>query len=136
MKKEVKEIRTQVFAYKGIVGIKSDVNAVGVLNKPAEVGQLGFVCDAAFVDISPEAIEILKKIPKSGDCIGDVDVWKTNDGKVIFGWLGGPLKMVDPKDDISGSRSYDPSLLSPSKGVEIDKDFIMVVDMRNQKRKI
>ena len=54
-------MRTKVFAYKGWVDIQSDVNAEGLLNKPLDKGQLGFVLNASFVDISPEALELLKK---------------------------------------------------------------------------
>lgn len=121
--------RTSIFAYKGIVGIKSSTDAQGLINNPLAKGQLGFVVDARYVDVSPEAIEILKKIQKSGDCIGDFDVHK-GDGEipVIIHWLGGPLKMLDPKSGISGSRNYDPSLLKPCPNVEVDPDFITAID--------
>ncbi|MDD5650621.1 MAG: hypothetical protein PHF86_09430 [Candidatus Nanoarchaeia archaeon] len=66
-------MRTQIFAHKGWIGIKSNVNAEGLLNKPLDKGQLGFVVNADFVDISPDALELLKQVPLSGDDLGEVD---------------------------------------------------------------
>lgn len=119
-------MRTKVFAYKGWIGIQSDVNAEGLLNKPLDKGQLGFVVNASFVDISPEALELLKEVPPSGDCIGDVDIFKSEKG-TIFSWLGGPLKMFQPHQ-ISGSNSYDASLITDTVDVEIDPAFIEAID--------
>lgn len=121
-------MRTQVFAYKGIVGIKSSYDAEGLLNKPSEPGQLGFVVDASFVDISPEALEVLKKVPRSGDDIGDVDVFKDNSGRVIFCWMGSNMKVVKVDDGMSGSSTYDASLLKSKAGVLPDEDFVKFVD--------
>lgn len=117
-------MRTQVFAHNGWVGISSGVEAEGLLNKPLDKGQLGFVVDAAFVDISPEALELLKQVPKSGDCIGDVDIYASKD-KVIFCWLGGPMKMFKP-EDVTGSRDYDASLIKETKEIKVDPAFIHV----------
>ena len=125
-------MRTSVFAHNGTIGIKSSVSAEGLLNNPTQKGQLGFVLDASFVDISPEALELLKKIPKSGDCIGDVDVFKAADGMVVFCWLGGPLAMINPSS-AEGSRSYDASLLKASaKPVYVDPEFVKAVDGRTE----
>jgi hypothetical protein len=119
-------MRTQVFSYKGWVGIQSDVTAEGLLNKPLDKGQLGFVIDAAFVDISPEALDLLKQVKKSGDCIGDVDIIKSRD-KVLFLWLGSPLKMFKP-EQVTGSKEYDASLITETKETVVDPAFIKVVD--------
>ena len=120
-------MRTIVFQHKGVVGIKSSIEVEGLLNKPIEKGQLGFVIDAKFVDIQPEALEILKKITISCDDIGDIDVYKSTKGTIVFSWLGGPWKVVYPKV-ATGSNVYDPSLLSAKEGVETPKDFIAFVD--------
>ena len=60
-------MRTQVFAHRGIVGIKSNPDAEGLLNRPMDPGQLGFVVDGAHVDINPDAIEALKTVKKSAE---------------------------------------------------------------------
>lgn len=122
-------MRTKIFQYKGILGIESSFDTEGLINNPKAPGQLGFVLDASFVDISKEALEVLKKIPKSGDDIGDVDVFKSNKG-VVFAWLGGPLRLINPSS-ATGSNSYNPSLLeSVSKIVENEPpiEFKKVVD--------
>lgn len=119
-------MRTQVFTHKGYVGIMSDVQAEGLLNNPSQPGELGFVVDASFVDIQPEALELLKEIKKGRDSIGDVDVFQAGD-KVIFGWLGGPLCLLDPKK-ASGSRDYNTSLLKSNPDVKPPQDFIDVVE--------
>ena len=121
-------MRTQVFAYKGIVGIRSEIGAEGLLNDPSKPGQLGFVVDAAYVDIHPDALEVLKQIHKSADDIGDVDVHKVNDGRVIFSWLGGPLAMIRLNSGQTGSSSYDPSLITANDAVVADPDFVRFVD--------
>jgi hypothetical protein len=128
-------MRTQVFAYKGFVGIKSDFKAEGLLNKPDQPGQLGFVVDAAFVDISPEALEILKKIPRSGDDIGEVDVFGDDKGKVIFCWLGGNMKVFSLSDKVDGSSTYDATLLKANPNVIVDPKFIAFVDKEKKSKK-
>jgi hypothetical protein len=120
-------MKTQVFAHKGWVGISSSTDAEGLLNKPMDAGQLGFVVDAAFVDISPEALELLKRVPKSSDDIGEVDIFGSNDGMIIFSWLGGIKKMFKP-EHVSSSNSYNPSLISTTVPVEIDPAFIKIVE--------
>ena len=69
------------------------------------------VLDAAHVDISEEALALLKTIPKSGDDLGDVDVFKTDKGSVVFAFLGGPLAAISAAQGATGSRTYDPALL-------------------------
>jgi hypothetical protein len=115
-----------VFAYKGVVGIVSDVKAEGLLNSPGKPGQLGFVADASFVDVSAEALELLKTVPKSSDDLGEVDVYDAQ-GKIIFSWLGGPWKLFRPAD-ISSSSIYEPTLLKACEGVVVPQDFIAFVD--------
>lgn len=119
-------MRTQVFAYKGAIGIVSDTKAEGLLNKPMEPGQLGFVVDASFVDVSAEALELLKTVPGSSDDLGEVDVFEAH-GKIIFSWLGGPWKMFRPAD-ISSSSIYEPTLLKACVDVVVPQDFIDFID--------
>lgn len=119
-------MRTQVFTHKGYIGIMSDVKAEGLLNNPAQPGQLGFVVDANSVDIQPEALELLKTIKKGSDSLGDVDVFSAGD-KVVFSWLGGPLSLINPKN-ATGSRDYNPSILKSNVDVKPTEEFIEAVD--------
>lgn len=119
-------MRTQVFAYKNIIGIQSNVKAEGLLNDPLQQGQLGFAVNAKFVDIQPEALELLKQIKRSGDCIGDVDVFQSENG-IVFSWLGGPLQYLNPSK-VTGSRDYNPSLLVANNEVVIPEKFKKFID--------
>jgi len=120
-------MKTQVFVHAGFLGIKSALEAEGLINDPSQPGQLGFVVDASLCEFQPAAIEILKKVPKSHDSIGDVDVFQAGD-KVIFAWMGGPLYLIRPNErNISGSRSYSPGLLTPTE-FDTPQDFVDFVE--------
>lgn len=119
-------MRTKIFEYKGIIGIQSDPDAEGLVAKP-ENGNLGCVVHADFVDISPEALELLKEVKKGKDNIGDIDVFEAGEGIVILGWLGGYLNAFKPTD-ILGSKDYNPALLKPTEGVEVPEEFKDFVD--------
>lgn len=120
------KVRTQVFAYKGIVGIQSDFEAEGIINDMSDPNQLGFVIDAKYVDIQPEALNLLKKIKKNKGCIGDINVSKSGK-RVIFSFFGGPLAIIDPKLS-EGSSDYHPELLKATNGVETPEDFKNHID--------
>lgn len=111
----------RIFAYRGIIGMSAmvvDETAEGgftvskaVVNDYEDPNQLGVICEAEHCEISQEALELMKTIPKSRDCIGELDVFGDKD-KVIIGWLGGLQRMIDPKaDGVEGSRDHEPSLL-------------------------
>jgi len=118
-------MRTKIFAYKGIVGIQSGPDAENMVAKP-ENGNLGCVLEAQGIDISPEALELLKSIPRGRDGLGEVDVFQAGD-KIIFGWLGGYMKAILP-EQCETSRDYNPSLLNSTEGVEAPEDFRKFVD--------
>lgn len=115
-------MRTQVFAHNGFIGIKSDIKAEGLLNNPTEPDQLGFVVDANFVDVQPQALELLKQIKRSADDLGEVDIFKSVKG-TIFSWLGGPMKVIIPAD-VTSSNDYHPELIVANDKVETPQDFI------------
>lgn len=121
-------MKTQIFEYKGFIGIQSAPDAEGLLNDPTQPGQIGFVADASKCEFSQKAIDLLKEVKKSGDDLGDVDVFKASDDMVVFGWLGGPLKVLSPKWDVSGSSSYEPGLLKATEGVEPSDSFKQFID--------
>lgn len=120
---------TKVFIYKGIMGIQSNENSDALIAKPGN-GNLGCVCDASKVQISKEALDALKSIPRGHDGLGEIDIFQSGD-KVIFGWLGGYLKAFKP-ENIETSIDYNPSLLKHSDDVEIPKEFIEFVDSNNE----
>jgi len=128
-------MRTKVFAHKGFVGIESGIDAEGLLNNPLKPGQLGFVVRADCVDFQKEAIEILKTIKRSGDSIGEVDIYQSNNDGVILCWLGGPFKLIDPTT-ADGSNEYDASLITATEGVITSKEFSDAIDAALAEREI
>jgi len=118
--------RTKVFAHRGVVGILSSPEAELIAHPGG--GNIGCVADASIVDFSQEAIDVMKTIKKNGDAIGDIDVFKADDGKVIFGWFGSYLRPIVP-DECEAARGTDLSLISAStEPVEVPQEFIEFVD--------
>lgn len=122
-------MRTQIFYYKGLVGIQSSIDAEGLLNNPAQPGQLGFVVDAEYVDIQPEALTEILKLKKSSDVIGEFDVTVEPNNKTLICWLGGPLRALNfSNDSISGSRYLDTSTLKSNPETKPSEEFKQFVD--------
>jgi hypothetical protein len=118
-----KQNKVRVMFYKGYVSIEASLDAPGLLNNPAEPGQLGWVVDASEVQFSKKSVEALQKVRRSRDCIGDVDIFSANDPlhpntKVVFCWMGGPKKAFLP-EEVEGSSTYDAYLVDKS----YNKDF-------------
>jgi hypothetical protein len=55
--------------------------------------------------VSEEALELLGSIPPSPDDVGGVMWFASKDGNHNFGWMGGPLCLMDPKE-MDGDRDY------------------------------
>jgi len=109
------ERKTMVFAYNGILGLLAGKTFV---NDPTQPGTLGPVVALDQLEITQEALDLLKTIPKREDSVGDVMAWSTSADAslppaIVFGWLGGPLHMLNPKG-ASADRDYDPDLLAPA----------------------
>lgn len=121
-------MRTQIFYYKGYVGVQSSLDAEGLLNNPAEPGHLGFIVDAEYVDIQPEALDEILKLEKSDDDIGNFDVKKVNEKTWIM-WLGYELAVFDFNNkSIYGSRYLDTSTLKSNPEVKPSNEFINYID--------
>lgn len=120
-------IRTKIFAYNGIIGIQSHPESEGLIVKP-EGENKGCVISAASVDISLEALELLKSVKKGKKKIGDIDIFKADEGLIIIGWKGGYLNAFRPSD-IEASKDYDVSLLTATtEEIEIPQEFKNFVD--------
>ena len=118
--------KVKVFAYKGFVGISADENSEGIIAHPGN-GNLGVVCDSKGVEISEEALELLNRVDRGHDSLGEVDVFKANDGVIVFSWLGGYKKAFRP-EEIEGSRDTNMGLLTSTPGVEVEKEFMEFID--------
>jgi hypothetical protein len=118
--------RTKVFAYKGVVGIQSGPECELIAHPGG--GNLGCVADASKVDISQEAIDVLKTVKKNRDVIGDIGCFKADDGMVVFSWFGYYLRPIVPAE-CEADRDTDLSLLTASTElIEVPQEFKEFVD--------
>jgi hypothetical protein len=119
-------MKTKVFSYRGFVGIQSSSECEGIIAHPVS-GSLGVVCNANSVEFSADAVELLKTIKKGDDDIGDVNIFQTFDNTIVFSWMGGYLRLIEPSKS-QFSRDCDTSLFESSDGVEPPDDFKSAVD--------
>lgn len=89
------------------------VPSSAVMNNLLSPWNMGVTCDASQVVISQEAVDLLKKIPRGRDGLGDISVFKSNRG-VAFGWLGSPIHVMNPNEDLVTCRDTDFSLVETS----------------------
>jgi hypothetical protein len=120
-------MRTKVFAYKGIVGIDSTYDTEGLINDPLNQDQVGFMLDADYLDITQEAIDLLKTIQVVQDEMASIAIFKAADDKVYFGWMGGCKLAIDPKK-YKGDNSYDASLLTKVCKIIVPEEFKTFTD--------
>jgi hypothetical protein len=118
---------TQCFYYRGHVGIISDYKADGVLASPANKGNIGFVTEMEKLQISQEAVDFLKKLPKGRGGFGELDIFESGKS-AIFSWLG-DCKVIITTTTVT-TRDYNPHLLKQAKIMEvpIPDDFKAYVD--------
>lgn len=104
-------MHAHITAYKGIIvcellataSIKGEVTTS--LDNSGVFGQV--IHDTAKnLGVSAEALALLKSLPRGRDSLGDIDWFRTNDGRASFGWIGGPYAIKDPKQ-CEGSRQYE-----------------------------
>jgi len=120
-------MRTQIFAYKGYLCINSEPGAEGMIASPATApGNIGCTVEADKIDVTPEALTMLKGLRKVGGSFASISCFDSNDGKIYFGWLGGFKQVSDPKN-LEGDRDYEPSLLTPTE-FEVPKEFSDFID--------
>lgn len=103
-------IRAKVTAYKGILAIECTEKESTPGETHLSIDQSGVIGQVIMntketLGVSPEALEVLKTIPKGRDSIGDVDWWEVNDGTYAFGWLGGMCRLLEPEGAVT-SRQY------------------------------
>lgn len=120
---------TNVFAYKGIIGIACNPQASGLINDPTQPGQLGVLIDLQYMRFTTEAVNLLKTINKGRDSIGDIMCWQAGDKK-CFGWMGGWLMLFKPEQAVA-DRDYAPELITSElidDSIVIPQGFIDAVD--------
>ena len=116
-------MKTQIFAYDGIVGIKA---GSAFVNDPTQPGQLGCIVKVDEVEITEDAYNILCSLDRSNDVLGDVSCWAANDKLNYFSWMGISNRFLTP--GCVGDRDFNPSLLKDKiTSIEVPDDFIVMV---------
>jgi len=119
-------MKIKIYQHKGIIGIESDHLNSPFISKVGN-GNLGCTVDGKDVQISPEALELLKDIKEGRGSLGDIECFEASDGSTVFGWIGGFRRVVIPSKS-EGGRGFNPSLLTPTSGIEADPSFIDYVE--------
>lgn len=103
-----KTIYAEVTAYNDILVIeyKTEASNDMVTSPYDKPGNLGYVIgDTGHVGISEEAYALLSLVKRSGDAIGDIDIFKLDKGGYAFSTLGGMCSLIDPKM-AEGGRTF------------------------------
>lgn len=103
-----KTIYAEVTAYNDILVVeyKTEESNDMVTSPYDKPGNIGYVIgDTGHVGISEEAYALLSLIKRSGDAIGDIDIFKLDKGGYAFATLGGMCSLIDPKI-AEGSRTF------------------------------
>ncbi len=119
-------MKTQVFAHKGVIGIKSNETVEGIELLPQ--GYMPFIgVNLSQVEFQQEAIDLIKTIRKGDDVMGDIATIKKEDGTILFVWFGTYGKVFTPETSVTG-KDFDPELLVATAGLETDQAFIDFVE--------
>lgn len=102
-----KPIYAEVTAYKDYILVEYKSNKSNeVLTTPFDTESMGYVVgDVGHIGISKEAYELLRSVKKSGDSIGDIDVFRLANGNYAFSTLSGMCFMGNYKE-LQGSSSF------------------------------
>ena len=98
----------QVTAYNNHVVIFADPEAPETEEwVPCGNGKFGCVLinTKGKLGISQEALELLRKIKRGRDSLGDLDCFKTADNRWCFSWIGGLARFIDIAE-AETSRDY------------------------------
>ena len=83
--------------------------------------------------ISEEALKFIKGLKSSGDDIGEIDLWKTENGKSCFGWMGPLSRLVGPEAKLSNTGFQDIDFIeSPNKPPTGAKKAINAQNKKNK----
>lgn len=118
------QIRTSVTAHRGFVCIIGTPDAEGMINDPLAPGENAYMVDASCVDVSPEALELLKKLKNDSDV--DIICLKRDDGVTVFGWKGQHYAAINNVHKSSTDNDF--SLLSIKEGLIVDEGFVKFVN--------
>lgn len=131
-------MRTQIFAYKGVLGAITDLDNGKFLNDPRSDGQFGVVVPVEEIDISPEAVSLLLNAPREGGSFAPIMLTKHSvlydgDSKASIG-LFGFWKHLFKGSDLCIGRDCDKDVLNLCNIIDIipPDGFKSVIDELNK----
>jgi hypothetical protein len=122
-------MKTKIFAYKGVIGAETDLDNGTFINNPKSSGQLGCVIDTKEVDITQDAVNLIKKAPREGGSFAPIMLTKHSDGGSSIGLMGF-WKHLFGGDDLCIGRTCDVNVLDDCNivDIEIPIEFKNIVD--------
>ncbi|CAG9187401.1 hypothetical protein [Cupriavidus pinatubonensis] len=107
-------MHARITAHKGILVVElvqnqaPEAGATGVRSNVDKLRNLGTIVHDTrrYLGVSEEALALLKVVKRGLDRIGDFAWFRSDDGVDHFAWLGGPKRLVDPKE-VATARSYE-----------------------------
>lgn len=126
-------MRTIIFAHKGVIGAETDMENGIFLNNPKSTGQLGAVVPVEEIDITQEAIDILKAANRENGSFASIMLTKHSDqssgSKASIGLLGFG-KHLFLGDNLCIGRECDTSILDMCNIIKFESpfEFVEVVD--------
>ncbi len=104
-------MHARITAHKGILVVelvRNQVTADAGRSSLDKLRNLGTIVHDTrrYLGVSDEALALLKVVKRGLDRIGDFAWFRSDDGMDHFAWLGGPKRLVDPKE-VATARSYE-----------------------------
>lgn len=102
-------MKVRVVAYKGKIVIVPIDPEKGVEDGwyPTGRGRIGCVVldTKKTLGVSEEAFELMRKVQRNRDAIGDISWWECDDGTHAFSWCGSIHRVISP-EDAEGDRDF------------------------------
>jgi hypothetical protein len=120
-------MKSKIFAYKGIVGAETDLENGVFANNPKAEGQIGCVIPIEEIEITQEAIDLIKKAPRESGSFASIMLMDNHIGLLGF------HKHVFQGEKLCISRDCKLSTLDKLTVVDyIPEDFKQFVDYVTQ----
>ena len=76
-------MKTKIFTFEGHLGAETDLRDGKFLNDPMAAGQLGCVISTSEIQITQEAIDLIKKAPREGGSFAEIMLTPKHDGAIV-----------------------------------------------------
>ena len=122
-------MKTQIFAYKGIIGATTDLDSGKFINNPKSKSQLGCVISSKEIEITKEAKELLRCAPREGDSFAPIMLTRHTNGTSSIGLIGFHTHLFKGKNLCIG-RTCDIEILNDMDDTDImiPEGFIRTID--------